>query len=95
MFIKGTINLELDLDQVEEVIVKGLLADYGSLAKDVRDLIERSATLEDYEVKDLENNLEYMRAMDKVLSNYMLYHEHENFRRTWKEFVDLYEEEHP
>jgi hypothetical protein len=94
MIIKGTVNVELDADQTADVVVKALLLDYGYDAKEVQDLLEKGVeNLEDFERKDLENHLAFMKAVDAVVSNYMLYHEHENFRRTWKKFVDLYDGE--
>ena len=93
MFIKASANVELDPDQVGDVIVQALLTDYGSLANSVQALTSRSHELEDYEREDLRNDLEYMQAMDTVLSYYMTYDRHETFRRTWKKFVKLYDGE--
>lgn len=94
MIIKGTVNVELDADQTADVVVKALLLDYSYDAKEVQDLLAKGVeNLADYERGDLENHLAFMKAVDVVVSNYMLYHEHENFRRTWKKFVDLYDGE--
>jgi hypothetical protein len=94
MIIKGTVSVELDADQTADVVVKALLLDYSYDAKEVQDLLAKGVeNLEDYERGDLENHLAFMKAVDVVVSNYMLYHEHENFRRTWKKFVDLYDGE--
>lgn len=92
MFIKASANVELDPDQVGDVIVQALLADYGALAKDV-EALRKKKNLEDYEQMDLENNLESMKAMDTVLAYYMTYDQHETFRRTWMKFVKLYDGE--
>lgn len=92
MFIKATTNVELDLDQVGDVIVQALLADYHALAKDV-EALRNKPNLEDYERLDLEHDLETMRAMDTVLAYYMLFSEHESFRRASKKFVELYDGE--
>lgn len=94
MIIKGTVNVELDADQTADVVVKALLLDYSYDAKEVQDLLAKGVeNLADYERGDLENHLAFMKAVDVVVSNYMLYSEHENFRRTWKKFVDLYDGE--
>jgi hypothetical protein len=94
MIIKGTVNVELDGDQLSSVIIRALLEDYGHLAKDVDVLMKKNAagTIELYEIQDLDHNLMLMQAMDRVMSNYMLYHEHLNFRHTWRQFVDLYKD---
>ncbi len=91
MIIKGTVNVELDSDQLDEVIVNALMIDYGHLAKDVQVLANRS-DLKDYERKDLEHNLMLMQAIDRVMSNYMLHHEHQIFRKSWSESVFLYKD---
>lgn len=92
MIIKGTINLELDADQLDDVIVKALQEDYMSLAKDVSVLSEKAyrAEAQEYELQDLKHNLLLMKSMDYVMSNYMLYAEHQQFRKTWRKYVDMY-----
>ena len=94
MVIKGTVNVELDPDQVGDLIIEALRTDYGALALDVQELMKKNAagTIEQYELEDLDHDLMLMQAMDRVMSNYMLYHEHLNFRFTWQKFVDLYKD---
>jgi hypothetical protein len=91
MIIKGTVRVELNSDQLTDAIVDALCADYGYLAKDVASLMDRS-DLEEYEQRDLEHDLMLMQAIDRVLSNYMLYEEHKTFKNAWKKYVDLYKD---
>lgn len=92
MIIKGTVNVEIDSDQVENIIVDLLKKDYTSLARDVSVLVEKANRGEaaEYELLDLKHDLSLMKAMDYVLANYMIYSDHQQFRRTWKKYVDLY-----
>ena len=94
MIIKGTVRVELDSDQLSDAIIDALCADYGYMAKDVKELMKKNAegTAEPFEIEDLDNNLMLMQAIDRVLANYMLYHEHEIFKKAWHEYVLLYKD---
>jgi hypothetical protein len=94
MIIKGTVNVELNADQLGDVIINALTTDYDYLAKDVDELMKKNAegTAEPFEIEDLDHNLMLMQAMDRVLSNYMLWERHFTFRAFRKKFVDLYKD---
>lgn len=90
MIIKGVVSVELDYDKRDEFLRNALMDDYGSLAKGIDKLMSQT-DLKRHEKEDLEYDLNLMSAIDTVLSNYLTYTEHQNFRHAWKRFVDMYQ----
>lgn len=92
MFVTGTVNVEVDIDQQSGLIASIIQQDYASLASDTLALYKQFDTLEDYQCQDYYNNIEFLSAMDKVLSYYMLPEKYDQFREKWRQIVEIYKE---
>ena len=92
MFVTGTVNVEVDIDQQSGLVASIIQKDYASLASDTLALYLRFDTLEDFECQDYYNNIEFLSAMDTVLSYYMLPEKYDQFREKWRQIVEMYKE---
>lgn len=79
MIIKGSVAVELDWEQEQEVIVQILKKDYMSLQTDTVALRNKFSSLEDYEKEDYFNNIKTLKAIEGVLEHYMPYSEHKEW----------------
>lgn len=66
-------KVELTSEAVDGLMRSILLADYKSLCSDIVRL-ENMDNRSDYQTKDLENNIEYRAAMEKMMEYYIGYH---------------------
>ena len=66
-------KVELTSDAVDGLMRSILLEDYRSLCSDIKRL-EGMDNRSDYQTKDLENNIEYRAAMEKMLEYYIGFH---------------------
>ena len=66
-------KVELTSEAVDGLMRSILLNDYKSLCSDIKRL-EDMDNRSDYQTKDLENNIEYRAAMEKMMEYYIGYH---------------------
>lgn len=91
--IVGSVTVNLDHTQLADVVTKALIEEYFSLAISVDDLRSQNTmkALEPFEHEDLMNDLKFMSHIDGVLSLYMEPETYDNWRRTNKRYVELYD----
>lgn len=92
MLVQATATVELDFEQQSKVIVQILKNDFASLKRDVLELSASLNSLKPYEYTDFYNNLKVLESIDGVLSYYMEYHDHKDWRSSNKDVIGLYEE---
>ena len=66
-------KVELTSDAIDGLMRSILLEDYRSLCSDIKRL-ESMDNRSEYQTKDLENNIEYRAAMEKMMEYYIGYH---------------------
>lgn len=71
MLINGTVKIELDFDQTQEVVVHTLKNDFISIMDDYKKLQQNWENLQPYEKEDMEDSKRYLEAIEVLLKYYM------------------------
>jgi len=84
MLINGTVKIELDFDQTQEVVVDTLKIDYLSIYDDYKALEKDFENLQPYQKEDMEDSKRYLEAIEVLLKYYMYVGDAEEFLHSAK-----------
>lgn len=84
MLINGTVKIELDFDQTQEVVVHTLKNDFISIMDDYKKLQQNWENLQPYEKEDMEDSKRYLEAIEVLLKYYMYVGDAEEFLHSAK-----------
>jgi hypothetical protein len=84
MLINGTLKIELDFDQTQEVVVHTLKNDYLSIYDDYKALEKDLENLQPYQKEDMEDSKRYLEAIEVLLKYYMYVGDAEEFLHSAK-----------
>jgi hypothetical protein len=84
MLINGTVKIDLDFDQTQEVVVDTLKNDYLSIYDDYKKLQQNWENLQSYEKEDMEDSKRYLEAIEVLLKYYMYIGDAEEFLHSAK-----------
>ena len=84
MLINGTVKIELDFDQTQEVVVHTLKNDYLSIYDDYKALEKDLENLQPYQKEDMEDSKRYLEAIEVLLKYYMYVGDAEEFLHSAK-----------
>jgi hypothetical protein len=81
MLINGTVKIDLDFDQTQEVVVDTLKNDYLAIYDDYKALEKDLENLQPYQKEDMEDSKRYLEAIEVLLKYYMYVGDAEEFLR--------------
>jgi len=84
MLVSGTVKIELDWEQSQEIVVTTLKNDYLSILKEYNYLKGNVDTLEPFQKEDMEDSKRYLEAIEVLLKYYMYIGDAEEFLHSAK-----------